>query len=147
MTEFRSELLCECVQEVAPLLELHHRELMQQSIPLYPRWDDYALLERMGRYTVFTARDNGLLVGYSAFYVDRHMHSAGFTFARNDVFYIREDHRGGMTAMRFLRYTHEQLKGLGAQHIGYLCKFHNNLAALLHRLGFEDEEKFVGRMI
>lgn len=147
MIAFRQELLCEVVQEAQPLLEAHHAELNGDRMLLDPRWQDYALLEQLGRYAVFTARDDGRLVGYSAFYVNRHMHSAQFTNAQNDVFYVDPAKRSGMLPARFLRYTHDQLKAIGAQRVGYLCKLTNNLRAILHRLGFEDDEIAVGKMI
>lgn len=144
MTTYRQEFLCECVREAMPLIEQHHRELMPHAIPLDPCWDDYALLERLGRFVVFTARREGALVGYSAFHVARHLQSGGFPRAINEVFYVAPEHRRGTVPLGFLRFSHARLKELGARHIAYAYKASNNLGAILHRLGFADEERVAG---
>lgn len=149
MISFRRELLCEVVQEAQPLLQAHYDELTlhKEVVKLNPQWDQYALLERLDRLAIFTARDDGKLAGYNAFFVQKHFHYAGLTVAQNDVFWISDEYRRGTTALRFLRYSEEALKGIGAQKIVYHCKYSNNFAPILHRLGFADEEVMVGKMI
>lgn len=133
---FARELLCECVQEAMPLLVKHHCEVMGDKYPLDPRWEEYALLERLGRYVVFTMRDEGNLIGYSAFYVDRHMHSKAFTHAVNDVFYV-ERFRRDARVLGFLRYCMKQLRAEGAKHIEFECADKNALGLILHEIGFQ----------
>lgn len=149
MTVFARELLCEVVQEVQPLLIAHYEELTlhKDIVKLDPQWDQYALLEKMERFTVFTARDGGALVGYSAYFVNRHIHYAGLVHASNDVFYIDPAHRRGTTALRFLRHCEEQLRAQGVKKLMYHCKPSNNFAPILHRLGYADEEVMVGKIL
>lgn len=149
MVSFTREVLCEVVQEIQPLLEMHYDELClnRDRVALDPQWDQYLLLERLGRLAIFTARDDGRLVGYSAFFVQQHMHYAGLLTAQNDVFYLVQEHRRGTTALRFLRYTEQALKDLGAHKVIYHCKLSNQFAPILHRLGFADEEVMVGKML
>jgi hypothetical protein len=147
--DFASELLCEVVQEVQPLLQMHWEELTRNKeiAKLAPMWEEYAALEQMGRFVVFTARDDGKLVGYNAFFINKHIHYAGMTLAQNDVFFLVPDHRRGTAALRFLRYCEDQLRELGAMKLTYHCKTVNNFAPILHRLGFADEELIVGKVL
>jgi hypothetical protein len=144
VTVFARELLCECIEEMQPLLAQHHREIMLEHYALDPRWEDYALLERMQRYALFTARDRGALVGYAGFYVDRHMHSLQFVHARNDVFYIVPSKRATPMALGFLRYCRRQLKAQGARYIGFECSQRNLLAPILQAIGFQPEGQSLG---
>jgi hypothetical protein len=149
MISFAKELLCEVVQEAQPLLERHYEELTKHKevVKLDPQWDQYASLERLERFVVFTARDEGNLVGYNAFFVQPHMHYAGLLVAQNDVFWLCEEVRRGTTALRFLRYSEDALKKMDVRKIVYHCKSSNNFAPILYRLGFADEEAMVGKII
>jgi GNAT superfamily N-acetyltransferase len=149
MVTFAHELLCEVVQEVQPLLQMHYQELTlhKDVVKLDPQWKEYALLEQLGRFLVFTAREDGDLCGYNAFFLTRHLHYAGLTVAQNDVFFLAPDHRRGTTALRFLRYCEEQLRALGADKLVYHAKLSNNFAPILHRLGYADEEVMAGKLL
>jgi GNAT superfamily N-acetyltransferase len=149
MIAFAQELLCEVVQEVQPLLELHYQELTlnKDLVKLDPRWQDYRLLEQLGRFVIFTARDDGNLVGYSAYFLNKHLHYSGLTVAQNDVLFVHPDSRRGTTALRFLTYAEEQLKALGADKLVYHIKFSLDWRPILHRRGYADEEVMVGKLL
>ena len=146
---FQRESLFDIIEEVEPLLEAHYEELTlhKDVVKLNPKWKDYAALEQMGRFAVFTAREDGVLHGYNAFFVNTSMHYADLCVGQNDVFFITPDHRRGTAALRFLRYTEEQLQLLGVRKVVYHCKYGNNFAPILHRLGYTDEEVMVGKII
>jgi GNAT superfamily N-acetyltransferase len=149
MITFARELLCEVVQEVQPLLQLHYEELClhRDVIKLDPCWQEYALLEQLERFVVFTARDEGRLIGYSAFFITRHLHYAGLVYAQNDVLFIEPAARRGTTALRFLAYCEEQLRGIGVRKLTYHIKFSLDWRPILHRMGFQDEEVMCGKIL
>lgn len=149
MVTFATELLCEVVQEAQPLLELHYRELClhQDVIKLDPRWQVYAALEQLGHFVVFTAReDDGRLVGYNAFFLNRHMHYGGFTVAQNDVLFLHPTARRGTTALRFIDWCELKLWQMLAEKITYHIKFALDWRPILHRRGYCDEEVMVAKM-
>lgn len=148
MITFARELLCEVVQEVQPLLELHYRELClhQDVIKLDPRWQDYALLEQLERFVVFTAREDRGLVGYNAFFLNRHMHYGGFTVAQNDVLFLAPDARRGTTGLKFIDWVEQAVWALGACKLTYHIKFSLDWRPILHRRGYQDEEVMVAKM-
>lgn len=149
MITFDRELLCEVVQEVQPLLDAHYAELTlnKDVVKLDPQWQEYALLEQMGRFVVFTARDDGVLVGYSAFFVNRHIHYAGLTVAINDVLFLAQSRRRGTTALRFLDFCEEALRAEGVRKLTYHIKFSLDWRPILHRKGYVDEEVMVGKLL
>lgn len=149
MIAFQRELLCEVVEEVQPLLERHYLELTRHKdvVKLAPRWPQYAAMEQAGCFVVLTARDDGKLAGYNAFFVQPHMHYEGLSTATNDVFWLEPEYRRGVTALRFLRFCEDHLKAQGVMKLVYHCKLSNNFAPILHRLGFADEEVMCGKIL
>jgi GNAT superfamily N-acetyltransferase len=147
---FARELLCECVQEAMPLLDLHYRELClhQDVIKLDPMWKEYALLEQLERFVVFTARDDaGALVGYNAFFLNRHLHYGGFTVAQNDVLFVHPQSRRGSLALKFIDWTEPALRELGAQKLTYHIKLALDWRPILRRRGYVDEEVMCGKLL
>lgn len=148
MTTFARELLCEVVQEAQPLLDLHYRELClhRDVIKLDPMWREYALLEQLERFVVFTAREEGQLVGYNAFFLNRHLHYGGFTVAQNDVLFLHPQARRGTTALRFIDWCEQKLWDAAADKLTYHIKFALDWRPILHRRGYVDEEVMVAKM-
>ncbi len=146
---FQRETLFDVVEEAQPLLDRHYEELTmhKEVVKLNPQWDKYAALEQMGAFVVFTCRDEGVLVGYSAFFLNTHYHYADLMVAQNDLFYLDDVHRKGLAALRFIRFAESQLKDLGANKIIYHAKHSNNFAPILNRLGYAAEETMCGKII
>lgn len=151
MIKYAKECLCDVINEVEPLLHLHYEELTlnKDLVKLDPDWDRYAAMEHAGGFHVFTARDDGRLIGYSAFFLISHIHYRGLIVAQNDVLYLHPDMRNGMPGIRLIKHSHEGMKALGAHKIIWHCKHSNNLKQILLRLypGYRDEESMVGGML
>lgn len=149
MITFQRELLCEVVQEVQPLLDLHYEELTlnKDRVRLAPQWPMYAALERADAFVVFTARDDGRLVGYNAFFLNRHMHYEGLMVAQNDVLFLHPDYRKGLTGVRILKFAEQCLRLAGAMKVCYHVKFSLDFRPILHRLNYADEEVMVGKLL
>ena len=64
--KYQQEFLSTVVEDIKPLLKEHWEEiaLNKEKIKLNPDWDTYEELEHQGRLKVFTARQDGSLVGY-----------------------------------------------------------------------------------
>ena len=87
------------------------------------------------------------LVGYSAYFITKHLHYAGLIHASNDVLFLRPDARRGATALRFLDWTEQQLRALGAMKLTYHIKFSLDWRPILHRRGYRDEEVMCGKLL
>lgn len=149
MIDLKQELLCEAVEEMQPLLELHYQELTchKDQIKLEPDWKRYAELEQQGVFVLFTAREHGHLVGYSAFFLTPHIHYAQTRVAINDVLFLHPDHRKGRTGIKLIRHSEQALKAMGMQKITWHIKFSHDWRTILHRMGYLDEEVSVGKML
>jgi GNAT superfamily N-acetyltransferase len=149
MITYARETLFDVVEEVDGLLRLHYDELTlnKDAIRLDPVWEEYRALESMGRFVLFTARANGALVGYNAFFVTRHIHYAALTMAINDVLFLHPDHRRGSTGIKLLKFAEAELKAQGVQKVSYHVKRSLDWSPILHRMGYTDEEMVVGKLL
>ena len=147
MITYQTELLCEVVPEVSELLDMHYQELTlnKDKIKLKPIWSKYAALEAAGAFTVFTARDDAALVGYSAFFLNAHLHYEETMCAMNDVLFLHPDYRKGMTGIKLVKYSEKQLQARGVNKVTWHAKFDTNLIPILHRLGYKNEEIVLGK--
>ena len=93
------ECLANVNEDIKPLLEKHWElvALNQGAIKLNPDWEKYAELDAAGILRIFTARDQGKLVGYCVLVVSQSMHYKDHVFANNDVVFVLPDSRAGAT--------------------------------------------------
>lgn len=149
MVSIQQELLYEIIQEVDDLLNLHYEELTmnKDKVKLKPIWPTYAALEAADAFVVFTAREEGKLIGYSAFFVNRHLHYEDLVLAANDVLFLHPDHRLGMTGIRLIKFSEKQLSARGAHKITWHAKHNTSLIPILTRLGYRNEEVVMGKIL
>jgi hypothetical protein len=126
--QFNIETVAETKDDIATLIDLHYEELCAHKnvIKLAPDFDRYQLLEDMGKLAIFTVRDTDLLIGYSIFFVDSHIHYNNDVFANNDIIFLHKDYRNPFTVKRWLlSWTRRMLmipkrsKGIGEQLIDF----------------------------
>jgi hypothetical protein len=147
-------LQCEPVLEVRPemepLLEDHYQELTlhKEKIKLDPDWDLYDKLEKQKQFYLLTARDEDTnqLIGYSAWFVKTHIHYKNTIVASNDVLFLHKDHRQGMTGIRLIKYSEQEMKKY-AHKITWHVKGEPDFRPILHRMGYIDEDVIVGKML
>jgi L-amino acid N-acyltransferase YncA len=150
MTTFAREILFEVIDEIQPLLALHYAELARNKdrVKLEPMWERYAHAEASGRdaFQIYTARDEqGVLVGYAAFFVQPHMHYRELFPAINDVIFVHPQHRDS-TGLRLIRFCERELQKY-AHKIVFHVKLDTPMAALLPRLGYALEEHVYGKFL
>jgi GNAT superfamily N-acetyltransferase len=146
---FHTERLWAVADDIEPLLQLHYDEiaLHKEAIPLDPDWNRYACLDERGELAIYTARDDGNLVGYGVFFVHDHPHYASTLVAANDLLFLHPDYRRGGLGLRLIRYCEQQLKARGVVKLTWHIKFAHDWSAILHRQGYLDEEKIVGKIL
>ena len=149
MITFQKEIIYDVKDEAAPLLDMHYQELTmhKDSISLDPIWERYAALEKSGLLEIFTARDEGKLIGYSAFFVQSHIHYAETLVAANDVLFLHKDYRKGTSGIKLIKFSESQLKARRVNKITWHVKFSRDFRPILHRLGYVDEEIVVGKIL
>jgi N-acetylglutamate synthase-like GNAT family acetyltransferase len=97
--------------------------------------------------TIITARDKGILIGYSLFFVNSHIHYKNNIMANNDVLYLHPDYRQGRTGLKLIRKCEQVLQEQQVDKIIWHVKYAKDFRQILYRLGYEDEDALVGKII
>ena len=144
---FKRELLGTVRPNIDGLLDLNYDELTlnKQAIKLNPDWAKYAQLEQDNKLVIFTVRHHDVLVGYSFFIVDTHLHYKDLVVANNDVLFIHREYRQGMLGIKFLKFCDANLHYVDK--IVWHVKDSNDFKPILHRMGYNNEDTLVGKIV
>ncbi len=135
MTTYQREAVADVLNEIKPLLSMHWREIAHyQDVPLDPDYDFYL---RAQTIRVYTARDQGALIGYGIFFVAPNKHYMGSVQAVQDILFILPQYRGKTVGPRLIAFCDEQLKSEGVQAVYHHVKAAHDFGPLLHRMGYE----------
>lgn len=134
------------ILELGPLLRAHYEEVAHYlDIPLDPDWTVYREMYRLGRFRVFTVRDQDKeLIGYSGFFVYQNPHYRVLQ-AVNDVIFIRKDRRGN--GRHFIAWCDERLREEGVRVVYHHVKAAHDWTPLLTRMGYEFQDKIMSRRL
>ncbi len=138
MIEFAREMLGDAKGDMEPLLVLHWREVAHyQDILLNPDWEFYALMEESDRLRIFTAREEGRLIGYAFFFVGPNRHYKDSIQAVQDVIFLHPEYRGAKLGAKLILYADEQCRAENIQVIYHHIKEAHNFGPLLVHCGYE----------
>lgn len=133
---FGSERVATVWPEIYPLFMEHWHEIAHyKDIPLDPDVELYHRMDSMGMMRVFTAREEGKLVGYSVYFVRSNPHYKSSIQANQDVLFIQKDKRG--FGRDFIKWCDEQLKNEGVQIVHHHVKKAHDFGPMLKRMGYE----------
>jgi len=134
----KHECMANVKKDIAPLLEKHWElvALNQGKIKLNPNWEEYAKLDELGILKIFTARNEGELVGYFVLTISKSIHYQDHLFAVNDVIFVLPDSRAGATGAKLIQYAEKYCKDAGVSTLTLNTKVHIPFDSLLIKLGF-----------
>lgn len=143
MITFQVEKFREVVAEAAPLLEAHYYEIgmYQDKIEYDPDIERYEDMDDAGFLHIVTARDDGKLIGYYVSLLMPHLHYKGTLYAYNDIVYIDQKYRGGITAARLFKFVEKELKELGVDVMTMHMKTYAPFDSFLERQGWDYAER------
>lgn len=148
--KFQCEPVLSVRPEMEPMLIDHYQELTmhKDKIKLAPDWELYDKMEKSNNFYLITARDGDTneLLGYSAWFVKPHIHYKETIVAANDVLFLRKDQRSGMTGIKLIKYSEQEMRKY-AHKITWHVKGEPDFRPILHRLGYIDEDVIVGKML
>ena len=141
------ECLASVKEDIKPLIEKHWElvALNQGKIKLNPNWEEYARLDAAGVLRVFTAREDGELVGYCVLVVSRSMHYKDHVFANNDVTFVLPDNRAGATGYQLLKYAEDHCAKNNISLMNVNTKVHIPFDSLLVGMGFNLIERIYSK--
>ncbi len=102
-----------------------------------PDKDRYLRYEQAGIYHQYTAREDGVLIGYGGFYIMPSMHTQQM-IANEDTYFILPSHRKGRTALNLFRAMEKEAQRLGAVELMLTTKVSNPRAELIvQHMGYQ----------
>ena len=149
MITYQQEALVSVVRDVTELARLDWEEINHdnEAYPFDPDWDLYEILEDSGALSIFTARDDGKLVGYFSVVKSPSLHSKGKFISCNDVIYLHKDYRKGFVGVRLFKFVEDCLKEDGCTNLQVIFTEQYDITSLLTRLGYSHiESKFEKRL-
>ena len=128
--------------EIMPLLMRHYEEIAwrKEQIKFDPDLDRYRKLEAADFLRIYTARTDGILVGYAVFIISMHLHYKANKVATNDIFYVEPSMRGAMVGRRLIGHVERELKAEGVEVISLHIKTAHNWQKLAEHWGYEQNE-------
>lgn len=148
MVTYQTEAIYQVLPEILPLLHDNHAEAQGKTYgtELDPDWDQYRQMEKCGLLKIFTARDDGRLIGYDIFIVGPHRHAIGSRIAINDMTYVIPEYRG-FTAVMLIKKSDKALREMGCSGIARHAQCNTQVHELLGRIGYEPGEMMMYRKV
>lgn len=152
---FRWEPVAQLFAEpnAADLLREHHATLgvHRDKLHLDINLDLMQQAEAEGRFRVWTARDDGLLVGYLGLWIIRHMHYP-ILMAVEDSFLLSAPNRRGYVGIRMIQGVSAALREMGVELLIIHEKVHfaaerGGLGKFYRRLGFEHTDNLWSKIL
>lgn len=133
---------------MTPLLMAHKDEIcLYEDFVFNPDWETYKRMEELDALRVYTARNEGELVGYAGYTVSHNMHYKDSKHAVQDVLYLKPDRRGVMTGVSLIKFADQQLAEMGVVLVSHHVKVKNDFSPILERMGYEQAEKIYEKRI
>ena len=148
MITYQEEDPRDFLDEAKPILDTYYAELIpEHSLPFEPNFDQYFSAYDMGNFVCVTCRDDGKLIGLTAFFLLPYLYSRQHRIAIEDLYYLAEPYRKGTTGIRLLKEAEKVLKFHGTTIVNVVCKAHQDKTALYERLGYRYTEKHFSKLV
>ena len=145
---YQEERIGDFLEEVKPLLQKHYEEISaSKAFPLSPDYVAYVQMQSLEMLTCVTCRDDGVLIGYIAYFVKPHLHYLTCKTAVEDLYFIEPEYRKGMTGIKLFKKAEEVLKAKGVQRIIMSCKTNLDHTKIFERLGYRFFEKHFDKFL
>jgi len=143
------ECLSNVKEDIKPLLHKHWElvALNQGTIKLNPSWEEYARLDAAGILRIFTARDDGELVGYFVMMVSQSVHYKDHKFATNDVLFVLPDSRAGATGYKLIKFAEDHCRENDVSLLMINTKVHIPFDSLMVGMGFDLIERIYSKFL
>lgn len=147
--KYALECLANVKEDIKPLLEEHWElvALNKGKIKLNPDWHEYAALDAAGILKIFTARDEGKLVGYFVLTVSKSIHYKDHIFAICDVIFVKPENRANKTGYNLVQYAEKWCKEAGVSLLNINTKVHIPFDTLMISMDYENIERIYSKYL
>lgn len=119
------------------LAHWHETEGYRHGQQFNPDAARYFQYESIGFYVMFTARDEGALVGYAGCYFTPSMHTQEL-LCTEDTWFLLPAYRKGRNALEFYKFVEAECRRRGVREIGMTAKLTNGAGRILEYLGYRE---------
>lgn len=146
---YQEEKLEDILEEVKPLFQKHWEELAlnKDTRPLDPDYASYIMLSGLQIVRVFTVRLDKKIVGYSIWFINKHMHYQTWLYALSDVYWLDPDQRKTGVSYDFFFKIEDWLKSIGVKSILIQDKIEHSHAKFFNQLGYKPIEQNYEKVI
>jgi hypothetical protein len=96
----------------------------------------YFHYDEIGFYVMFTARDEGRMVGYAGMYFTPSMHTQQM-IATEDTWFLLPEYRKGRNALSFYKFVEAEAVKRGVVELGMTAKLTNGAGKIMEYLGYK----------
>ena len=143
MLKIAVETLADVKEECGDLIAAHWVEIaVWPDISLDPDWSGYENLEKAGMLVIYTVRnETNQLVGYAVFFMRKHLHYKGHSWAANDIVWVHPDYRDGKIGTNLVQFWEQDLQARGIHVVHVNVKVaHPALGLVLRREKYKTVE-------
>jgi GNAT superfamily N-acetyltransferase len=140
MISYKQEFLIIAEQEVAPLAVLEWDESGHPTEDLDIDWVSYLSLEAEGKLKFFTARDDGLLIGYFVVLIMSPLTCKHEVMGYYDAVYVHKDYRKSTVARRLFKFVEDCLREDKIYRVIASSSSKKPISKLLTRMGYTEIE-------
>ncbi len=140
MVKYQQEFLSQVEDEVAPLATLEWEESGHPTQDLHINWDEYFRLEEQGHLKFFTARKDGLLIGYFVVLVIAPLTAKFDLIGYYDAVYVHKDYRKSTVGKRLFKFVEACMKEDGVYRLVASSSKKNPIGNFLNRMGYSEME-------
>ena len=119
----------------------------QEEIELDVDYDYYTQVDAQHQLVMLTARDEGLIVGYSVLILYGHQHHKDKAFAYNDLIWVIKPYRNGRVGYRLIKLAETILQDYGIRYVTYNFKNRFNFGHGIERMGYQPVETVYGKLL
>jgi GNAT superfamily N-acetyltransferase len=136
------------IEELKPILPLHHAELAIDpiEIPLDPKWDLYRARDAAGQILYVTLRKGGRLIGYFIGFLVDSLHNP-IRLCAQDIFYTLPDERRRGAGSILFNAVEAELKRRGSFRWIVAEKVHMDGGDFFEKHGFTHIERSYWKMV
>ena len=149
MVTYQREVAQGLWPEIMPLLIEHKEEISAYAdVPLDPDMEAYNEIEHKGCLRCYTARLNGVLVGYAVFFLRHNLHYQSSYQAVQDVLFVRKEHRHGRVGFGLIRFSERELHAESVQVVYQHVKTKTpQTIELFAKLGYDPIDLIMGKRL
>lgn len=140
VVKYQQEFLSLAEEEVAPLAHTEWEESGHPTSTLVIDWDSYFALEEIGRLKFFTARKDGILIGYFVVIITSPFTLKGELAGCYEAVYVDKDHRKSRVAYKLFKFVEACMKEDGVYRLVASSSKKNPIGNFLNRMGYSEME-------